>query len=293
MRVPLLIILGAMLMVVGIRVPTLPRAVGSWKLLSTEHYTPQTLYDYMDGGAELYLSYGFQELTVGRYSQKDRGDLVAEIYRMDNSANAFGIFAHYRQGDSLGVGQDSELTDGWLRFWKADYYVSIYAEETDAEADSAIRHLARAIERQIPRTGARPEILGLLPQEGLLSRSVRYFHDHVALNHYCFLHRENILGLSRETEGCLARYQNGEEKAVLVLIRFRTAEAASQAVDRFYAEYLRSAAPGNWAEVTGGWWGRAQAVGPMLLMIPECSRPAYGDPLLQKVKALCQREVAR
>ncbi|MDZ7374504.1 MAG: hypothetical protein ONB23_11125 [candidate division KSB1 bacterium] len=267
--------------------PSLPEAVRGWRLSSVDRYTRDSLYDYMDGGAELYLSFGFQELTVGRYSRAETGDLVAEIYRMDSSANAFGVFVHDRQGEGVGIGQDSEFADGWLRFWKGLYYVSIYAEEPQPEADTAVVELAKIVERRIPESGSRPALLELLPQGGQVARSLRYFHDHVSLNHYYFLHRENLLGLGPDTEGCLARYQEGESLAVAILIRFPSEEAAQNAFRRFYLEYLRVEDAGRWVELPSRRWAAAEARGKLLLAVLECSPRDYGQRWLEEAQRLC------
>jgi hypothetical protein len=33
----------------------LPDSIDDWKLESDKYYNPETLYDYIDGGAELYI----------------------------------------------------------------------------------------------------------------------------------------------------------------------------------------------------------------------------------------------
>lgn len=52
----------------------------------------QSLWGYMNGGADLYLEYGFVELRVQEFEIEDEM-LKAEIYRMKNPASAFGIYS--------------------------------------------------------------------------------------------------------------------------------------------------------------------------------------------------------
>ena len=40
----------------------LPERIGSWTIDTEAVYTPENLYDYINGGAELYISYGFKKV---------------------------------------------------------------------------------------------------------------------------------------------------------------------------------------------------------------------------------------
>lgn len=66
--------------------------VPGWTIVETRHFTGKELYGYIDGGAELYLEYGFEELTVQQLQQGEQ-ELLVEIYRMKDAEAAFGIFS--------------------------------------------------------------------------------------------------------------------------------------------------------------------------------------------------------
>ena len=57
----------------------------------TMRFTPTTLFDYIDGGAELFLEFGFKELVVQRYSRA-ASELTLEVYRMESPEAALGIY---------------------------------------------------------------------------------------------------------------------------------------------------------------------------------------------------------
>ena len=57
----------------------------------TMRFTPGSLFDYIDGGAELFLEFGFKELLVQRYS-RGASELTLEIYRMESPEAALGIY---------------------------------------------------------------------------------------------------------------------------------------------------------------------------------------------------------
>jgi hypothetical protein len=106
----------------------------------TEHtgtriFTNESLYGYIDGGAELYLEYGFDSLLVTDLTFKNH-DIKAEVYRMTDPAAAFGIFSVSRFKCSPG----KELTEFFcrstyqLQFCKGCFYVSIVnSNGTEAE----------------------------------------------------------------------------------------------------------------------------------------------------------------
>ena len=118
--------------------------VADWKWDGKEiRYNSRTLFDYIDGAAELYLAYGFQNLTVRRFETSSQPPVTLEIYEMASSEDAYGVFSFERQGEAIGIGQGSEFEGGLLRFWKGKYFVSIYGEGGGAEVESAILKMGR------------------------------------------------------------------------------------------------------------------------------------------------------
>lgn len=115
----------------------LPSETTGWRWDNRiERYDSRTLYSYMDGAAELYLSYGFQDLMVRRYVKPGLHPITVELYRMASAADAYGVFTFERQDEPAGIGQGSEFGGGMLRFWKGAYFASIYAEGEGAEVES-------------------------------------------------------------------------------------------------------------------------------------------------------------
>ncbi|HDZ25578.1 MAG TPA: hypothetical protein ENH65_03595, partial [Candidatus Aminicenantes bacterium] len=76
--------------------------VVTWKIPeSPQDYFPEILFEYINGAAEIYLSYDFKELTVGQYEKGDsNASLIIEIYDMGTEINSFGIYSAERFPDS-------------------------------------------------------------------------------------------------------------------------------------------------------------------------------------------------
>lgn len=65
------------------------------KIVKTESYTGKALFGYIDGGAELYLEYGFKNLQ--RQEVDFSGEkFVVEIYQMAGANEAYGVFSVQR-----------------------------------------------------------------------------------------------------------------------------------------------------------------------------------------------------
>ena len=57
----------------------------------TRVFTGADLFAHINGGAELFLEFGFENLTVCKYSN-DNNLLELEVYKMDNHLAALGIY---------------------------------------------------------------------------------------------------------------------------------------------------------------------------------------------------------
>ena len=62
-------------------------------------FTQADLYGYIDGGAELFLEFGFEELVVQKYATPD-GEISLDLYRMEKPEGALGIYLAKRGKES-------------------------------------------------------------------------------------------------------------------------------------------------------------------------------------------------
>jgi hypothetical protein len=223
---------------------SLPAEAAGWTWDGKElKYNSKTLFDYIDGAAELYLAYGFQSLTVRRFEKSGQPPIIVELYEMASSEDAYGVFSFERQDENVGIGQGSEFGGELLRFWKDKYFVSIYAEGEGAEVESGILKVGRAVANSIPATGLEPKWVGSIPGKdlGLVDKSVRFLRSHVLLNQRFFIAHQNILNLNRKTEAVLAQYIRDKQKTQLLLIRYPDLKEAVDAYQSFMKIYLPEA----------------------------------------------------
>jgi hypothetical protein len=225
-----LLILGATMATAAVEADFFPSEVHDWALApEADVYTAEDLYTYIDGASELYISYGFKKLFARRYTRQGWPEITVDLFVMNDAGSAFGIFAHSQENPGQEIGRDSEYLDGLLRFWQGNYYVSLLCSPETPETRTALMALGRRMALRLPQPGERPSALRLLPEEGLIGASIRYFRHPAWQNTYVFLSAENILGIGPDTQALLARYDQGQERPVVLLVLYHDRAAAERA----------------------------------------------------------------
>jgi hypothetical protein len=123
-----------------------PADIPGGQILRTDHYEGNSLWGYIDGGADLYLEYGFRRLSTQQLLV--HGDkLTVEIFRMENPEAAFGIFSLTRQkclpGDSL-PGY-SCISPFQIQAVAGSYYLSVTNETGTPRDQEEAQSLTRLI----------------------------------------------------------------------------------------------------------------------------------------------------
>lgn len=246
----------------------LPDIIEGWKVTAKDQiYNRDNLYDYIDGGAELYLSYGFKRVINRTYSKSGQPDIVVDIFDMGTSQNTFGVFSHSRETVDKTFGQGSQCAEGLLLFWKDRYYVSLLAHPETVESKRAIFDLARKIEMAIAKEGPLPEILTLLPQQSLVRESIRYFHHYVWLNSHYFVADRNILHINENTDALLAKYGERGKRYLLLLVQYEKDKDAKHAYNDFVKYYLPELSKEWVVKIEDGTWTACQLTGNLLIVV--------------------------
>lgn len=216
-----------------------PIEIQGWSAKNNSiYFTRETIFDYMNGAGEVYLSYNFKKLLVREYIKEAAPGIVVEIYYMSSSEDAFGIFTHDTDGEMIELAQGAIYAMGLLRFWKDRFFVRIQAEKETELVKSVILQLGELINNAIPGEGKKPTLLSCLPDKGLLSQETRYFHKELSLRTHYYLADTNILDLNEETDALLARYQFNNNKIRVLLVKYPKKENAQKAVRQFKTIYL-------------------------------------------------------
>jgi hypothetical protein len=140
-------------------------------------YTKKTLFERINGEAELFFKYGFQKSVFAIYQNKKNRENQVEldIYDMGNVLQAFGVFSRFRNEDRLGgFGLDSFLDDHSALFYQGKYFVMLYAPEANQEI---LRQFSKLISLKISDPSPPPREISYFPKNGLKPGSIQYFPE--------------------------------------------------------------------------------------------------------------------
>ncbi len=237
-----------------------PNEILDWKVTDTvETYDRESIFDYINGAGEVYRSYAFRDVTVWRFSKPDAPDITVEIFDMGSPDDAYGVFSHTRESEESGIGGGYEQRGSVLCFWQNRYYVCLAAYESTDDVRQVVTMLARIIAQKLPQSGGIPNLIGLLPQEGMVEHTQRFFHIHASLNYHYYLAEQNILRLSDSTNAVLAVYEPGT--TWLLCVEYPSAQEAEEAHGSFVENYLPEAAETGVAMVDVDKWVSASKLG--------------------------------
>jgi hypothetical protein len=201
----------------------LPRIAG-WAFSEPPRvYLPATLFEYIDGAAESYLSYAFEELIVANYrSRNSRATLNLEIYEMGSDRNAFGIYSSERFPESrfLSLGNEGYSEDGTLNFISGSKYVKLLCFDCGDAGETVLRRFAVEVEAGVKEKGQLPALLQVFPRAGLVAHSEKFI-----------LH--NVLGFAFLHDGFIAGYKFQEQEFELFLIEAKDEREAGEMLKHY------------------------------------------------------------
>lgn len=186
-----------------------PQLAGWAPVGSPQEFEGDDLFVYIDGGAEIYLEYGFIRAVVQDYGDS-RGRIVSlEVFEMKDPAAAFGAYGFKTTGKGkiLDLGKGGELEDYYLNFWKGEYLFTITGTNDDRETVRGLLAVAKAADRSVPGEGGPPPIVDILPVEGMDPGSILYFRGRLGLNN---AFPPAASGNLEVKEGVRARYGQGQ-----------------------------------------------------------------------------------
>lgn len=199
---------------------------------ATLSYDAKTLFNYMNGEAELYFTYNFTRLFMQQYQTAGKAPLAIELYEVAATEDAYGLFTYYRGGEptNIGLGGDREAGHR-LAFWQNRFYVRVFAMQGQLD-DQVLTAFAEKLLALLPAGGEVPALANRLPAPGLQKESIKFLHDKMAQDNVIWLDAENVLNLSRETDVVVADYRRGTTELRLLVAEYADASAASAAAKK-------------------------------------------------------------
>ncbi len=165
-----------------------PEVAGWKRSADIQTFSPRTLYEYIDGAADLYLTYDFEALKVAEYRNEKKGSVTVDVYFHKTPIQAFGIYSQERLPDAnfIDAGTEGYVESNALNFLNGPYYVKISSYNTGPEDRQILLTFAKKVAESLGEKGLLPSILSSFPGEGKKNHSEKF----IAKNFlgYPFLH---------------------------------------------------------------------------------------------------------
>jgi hypothetical protein len=164
------------------------------------HYMAENLYEYVDGSAEAYVLYGFQQLQ-GVTCEAGEDSIAIDASEMTDAEAAYGIFAANRDPrrpiEKIGMG--GQILAQRAAFAKGNYYIELTATP-DNDHTPALTAFVAAIEKRLGgRTQPPDELAWFLPERLATVRLIP----------------ESVLGIPDLRRGYVAEYDQGKAFVVV------------------------------------------------------------------------------
>lgn len=154
-------------------------AEAGWRPSGEERrFTPENLYEEIDGEAELFLPYDFRSLRVAVFTSPAHpgAELRLEAYLHGGAKEAWGIFSQHRyEGEEtveLKEGR-AALSDASADLFRGACYVRLRVSR-GALSRAALLDAVRAVDRSLPGRSLPPEGAALLLAAGSVPGTVIY-----------------------------------------------------------------------------------------------------------------------
>ncbi len=206
----------------------LPEIAG-WQLIEEPQiYSPETLFEYINGASEAYLGYDFKELIVADYQKiGSETTITLEIYDMGRPIQAFGIFSseRYPENPAIDIGIAGYLEGEVLNFVSGRYYIKLLCYNGNHQTADYLQIFAGEVDTRIKEKAELPGIFKLFPDQGKVKNSEKFI-------------MKNFMGLDFLSNGYVVAYRGDQGEFDGLIIDCGSEEEAKlrlQKLLEFYA----------------------------------------------------------
>jgi hypothetical protein len=167
--------------------------ITNWKLNEIKTYTPLNLYTPIDGAADLFLRYNFEEMTAVEYTC-DSNYISVEVYRHKTPVDAFGVYSQERPEYNIyfNIGVQGYKESDYLNFLAGRHYIKMRTNKASEKSMKAMSEIAYDMAKNLNNNASFPVIFNAFPTEGRIPFSEKYIPIEVL--GYRFLHTSFQVG---------------------------------------------------------------------------------------------------
>ena len=198
----------------------------AWELYDkVMQFTPENLYQHINGRAEYYLAYDVIGATFASFdkSTDDNVFIDLSIYDMGTPTNAFGVFSGERplEASRVKLGRDAYRVGANHYIFQGQYYIQITAADNTDELRQVCMDLAARVTDLLQDSGQGDIwVLRALPKKNRVPQSVQYF-------------LVDALGLDFMENTYTAKYYKGKSIVSIFLSQQDSPESARETVAKF------------------------------------------------------------
>lgn len=187
----------------------------------------EDLFSLIDGGAAMYLEYGFTRAATQTYTHPQKHVIDLQIFEMSDAAAAYGIYT-VTSGDAgqpIPLGNAGKLESSYLTFWKGRFLVTVTGNDTDQTTLDEIMGFAKVVDANMQETGPPPQLPECLPQKPISPSSVKYIKGQMGLFNTTPFESgtvgdfaEGVVGIYNDVTVLILRYASENDGANVVEI---------------------------------------------------------------------------
>jgi len=214
-----------------------------WELYDqVKQFTPENLYEHINGRAEFYIAYDVAGMTFANFMKDGlKGPFIdLFIYDMGNATNAFGVFSAERsqEGSPVKLGRDAYGQDANYYIWKGRYYITIIASETSEELQTIGREIAKKTSSALNDSGEKVWGLMAIPQKDIVPRTIKYV-------------KTDAMGLDFMKNTYMAQYRKYDTD-IKYLLSQRESETTAKDTIKKYGDFAKQYGKGTELKITDG-----------------------------------------
>jgi len=128
--------------------------ISGFTVLRNETFTGGSLWGYMNGGADIYLEYGFDILRVEEFSREDE-NIKLELFKMDDPVSAFGIYSikTFRCRDKDVIARPDCLNPYQYQLAYGNYYIQLVNESGTGKVNKDMITIVEALIKKLDKAG--------------------------------------------------------------------------------------------------------------------------------------------
>ena len=208
-------------------------------------YSGFDLYTMIDGGADVYFEYGFEQALSVAYLFNGSERIELQIYKMESAGAAFGIFSYARLETDYFIRDDKVMiaTNKYYNLiLKGKYYLVLSWNNSTTALSEVSGEFTRELVENIVATDTLPWLVEMMVNDSNPLEEIKYLRGPIALSSVYFFSHDDLF---RTREAVLT---HDRDKDVITFL-YPDEQTAEKQFRLIKNEYQNSGRIDNYREV--------------------------------------------